>query len=257
MYTEHLEQRHKTGIMRLTGGNKGLLYANERQVEVEVPASEDGGEATARLMWAYDVYEIDDARQPGRAKCEAIEAEHPFGDEQKIVRKALARVLRKLGDYDGDDYAEFRAYNEFAEAIATGVIRGAETAQDPTEDELLEKAKTAKMAEIDRYNSSANVNAFTVTGSPMWLDFDLRARLKNSIDAADAEGRETLTKNYGGDDFTYPIAVWRQMFATVENYAGDCQNVTEAHKAAVQAMTTVSEVESFDVTVGYPPNPVF
>lgn len=256
MYTVELENRHKTGIVRLTGGNAGLLYCNERQVEVEV-SPEEGGEAVVKPMWAYDVYEVDDARYPGKAKSEAIGNEHPFGDEQKIVRKALARVLKKLGDYDTDDFEEFKQYNEFAEAIGTGTIRGSEDASDPTEEELLAKAKTAKIAEIDKYNSSANVNAFTVNGIPMWLDFDLRSRLKNSIDAAEAEGRTELTKNYGGMTFTYTIALWRQMFTVVENYAGDCQNVSEAHKAAVNAMTDIAEIEAFDVTTGYPQNPAF
>ena len=256
MYTVELEKRHKTGIVRLTGSNAGLLYCNERQVEREIPA-EDDGEAVKKGLWAYDVYEIDDARFPGKAKCSAIENEHPDGDEVKILRKALAKVLKKLGDYDTDDFAEFKRYNEFADAIDTGTIRGSEDAGDPTEEELLEKAKAAKIAEIDRFNSSANVNAFTVNGSPMWLDFDMRSRLKNSIDAADAKGHETLTKVYEGIPYTYPIVVWRQMFTDVEDYAGNCQNITEQHKAAVQAMTSIAEVEAFDVTAGYPPNPAF
>lgn len=256
MYTEQFDNRHKIGIVRLSGSNAGLLYCNERQVMVEVPA-EEGGEPQVKPMWEYDVYEIEDARNPGKAKSEAIGNEHPFGDEQKIVRKALAKVLKKLGDYDTDDFAEFKRYNEFAEAIGTDTVKGSVVAPDPTEEELLEKAKTAKIAEIDKYNSSANVNAFTVNGIPMWLDFDLRSRLKNSIDAAEAEGRTELTKNYGGMTFTYTIALWRQMFTVVENYAGDCQNVSEAHKAAVSAMADIAEVEAFDVTTGYPSNPAF
>jgi len=256
MHTERFDLRHKTGIVRLTGSNRGLLYANERQVTAEVPA-EDGGEPLLKTVWEYDVYDVDDARQPGKAKCDAIETEHPFGDETKILRKTLAKVLRKLGEYDGSDYDEFRAYDQFCEAITAQQISGSVVAPEPTEEELLDSAKAAKIAEIDRYNSSANVNAFTVNGNPMWLDFDLRSRLKNSIDAAEAEGRTELTKQYGGMTFTYPIALWRQMFTAVENYAGDCQNVTEEHKAAVLAMATVESVEAFDVTVGYPSNPAF
>ena len=257
MYKEQFEERHKTGVVRLTGSNAGLLFCNERHVEVEFPAAEEGGETTVKQMWEYDVYEVDDARNPGKTKCEAIESEHPFGDETKILRKTLAKVLMKLGDYETEDFADFKRYNEFAESIGTSMVKGSVIAQDPTEEELLAKAKSAKIAEIDKYNSSANVNAFTVNGVPMWLDFDLRSRLKNSIDAAEAEGRTELTKNYGGMTFTYSIVLWRQMFAVVENYAGDCQNVSEAHKTAVMAMTTVADVEAFDATAGYPSNPTF
>ena len=45
MYEEKFDERHKTGLVRLTGGNRGLLYCNERQVEVEVPSEEEGGES--------------------------------------------------------------------------------------------------------------------------------------------------------------------------------------------------------------------
>ena len=256
MHTERSDLRHKTGIVRLTGGNRGLLYANERQATVEEPA-EDGGEPLSRTVWEYDVYDVDDARQPGKAKCEAIETEHPFGNETKILRKTLAKVLRKLGEYDGSDYDEFRAYDQFCEAITAQQISGSVVAPEPTEEELLDSAKAAKIAEIDRYNSSANVNAFTVNGNPMWLDFDLRSRLKNSIDAAEAEGRQDLTKKYGGMTFTYSVEMWRMMFTIVENYAGDCQNITEQHKSEVMALTTVAQVEAYDVTLGYPENPSF
>ena len=32
-------------------------------------------------------------------------------------RKTLAKVLKASGQYDSEDYAEFKAYNEFAEGI--------------------------------------------------------------------------------------------------------------------------------------------
>jgi len=47
------------------------------------------------------------------------------------------------------------------------------------------------------------------------------------------------------------------MFTIVENYAGDCQNITEQHKSEVMALTTVAQVEAYDVTLGYPENPSF
>ena len=257
MYEVMFDERHKLGLERLTGGNRGIVYANERKVMVDIPAEEDGGEAVQVEKWAYDAYEVDDARSSSLAKNSVIGEEHPAGDEQKILRKTLAKVLRKLGEYDTEDNAEFKQYDQFAEALEVGHITGSVVADEPTEEELLAKAKTEKVSQIDSYNSSANVNAFTVNGIPMWLDFDLRARLKNSIDAAEANGKETLTKVYGGHTFTYPILAWRQMFTVVEDYAGDCQNISEQHKADVEAMTTLEEVEAFDITVGYPPHPAF
>jgi hypothetical protein len=42
------------------------------------------------------------------------------------------------------------------------------------------------------------------------------------------------------------------MLVALEVYAGDALNVTEAHKAAVNALETIEEVDNFDITVGYP-----
>ena len=66
-----------------------------------------------------------------------------------------------------------------------------------------------------------------------------------------------MTKYFGGVPFTYPVEVWQQMINAVEAYAGECQTVTEAHKAAVQSLTTISEVEAFDITLDYPPKLAF
>lgn len=123
---------------------------------------------------------------------------------------------------------------------------------EPTEEELLERAKAVKLGEIAEYDVSANVNAFTVNGQPMWLGFEQRSRLKASVEAAVSAGQQTMEKWFGGIRFVYPVEVWQQMITAVENYAGQCLNITDAHKSAVEALTTVADVEAFDITVGYP-----
>lgn len=42
------------------------------------------------------------------------------------------------------------------------------------------------------------------------------------------------------------------MLVALEVYAGDALNVTESHKAAVNALETIEEVDNFDITTGYP-----
>lgn len=248
MYEVTFDERHKTGLERLTGGNRGIVFANERKVLAEIP-SEDGGDSVQVEKWAYDAYEVEDARSAASAKNSVIGEQHPMGDEQKILRKTLARVLKVLGDYDGEDNAEFKAYNEFVEALEVKPITGSVNAEEPTEEELLKAAKAKKIDEIAEFDASANVNAFTVNGIPMWLNFDQRSRLRASIEACN---EETMTKYFGGVAFTYPVALWQQMLSAVELYADTCQTVTEAHKAEVMSKRKVSTVEAFDVTVGYP-----
>ena len=111
MRQERFLEPHKQGLERLTGDNTGLVYCNER---TEVETDEEGNEKTE---YVYDVYEVSDARDPHKVKNEVIEDIHPFGDETKILRKTLAKVLKAQGVYDAPEYAEFKAYNEFAESV--------------------------------------------------------------------------------------------------------------------------------------------
>ena len=112
MYEERFTEPHKQGLERLTGSNRGLFYCNERTEKVTEP--ETGEE---RTEWVYDVYEVADARNPRSVKNDVITGEHPFGDETKILRKTLAKVLKENGLYDGGEFKEFKAYNEFCEGV--------------------------------------------------------------------------------------------------------------------------------------------
>ncbi len=111
MRQERFSEPHKQGLEKLTGDNSGLVYCNER---TEVVTDEQGNEKTEYI---YDVYEVSDARDPHKVKNEVIGSEHPFGDETKILRKTLAKVLKASDQYDSEDYAEFKHYNEFCEAV--------------------------------------------------------------------------------------------------------------------------------------------
>ena len=122
----------------------------------------------------------------------------------------------------------------------------------PTPEELLERAKNGKLSQIDAYNDSPEVNTFTIGGNEMWLSVTERQQIATQISANEAMGRETMTKWYNGIEFTYPLAQWKQMLVVLEVYAGDALNVTEAHKSAVKALTTIEEIEDFDITAGYP-----
>ena len=121
----------------------------------------------------------------------------------------------------------------------------------PTPEELLARAKANKIAELEAYNKSDAVDSFTINGKVMWLDHDLRQQLRISLDALSQAGRETVTKWFDGVEYTYPIDVWYYMLGLVEVYASDALNVTESHKAAINALESIGEVEAYQFT-GYP-----
>ena len=121
----------------------------------------------------------------------------------------------------------------------------------PTPEELLARAKSAKIDELEAYDASEEVNSFSVDGKTMWLDAQTRQQLRISLDAMQQAGRENVTKWFDGVEYTYPIDVWYYMLGLVEVYASDALNVTETHKAAINALESIEDVEAYQFT-GYP-----
>lgn len=114
----------------------------------------------------------------------------------------------------------------------------------------IEKAK--KIMQIEEYDASPSVEQFTINGIPMWLGHELRQQIRTSADAYLALGNDTMTKVFNGQEFTFPISTWIQMLNALEVYAAEALNTTERHKAAVEALTTVEEVQQYDFTTNYP-----
>ena len=110
MRTERFSEPHKQGLERLTGDNSGLVYCNERTEQV---TDENGA---VKTEYVYDVYEVSDARDPHKVKNDVIEGMHPSGDELKILRKTIRKMLTDA-KYNSEQFAEFKAYNEFAESL--------------------------------------------------------------------------------------------------------------------------------------------
>ena len=154
--------------------------------------------------------------------------------------------------------------NSITKNISNGVFSGIPSEQrlaewgfeewvepTPTPEELLARAKANKIAELEAYDDS-EVNSFSVNGKDMWLDHDLRQQLRISLDALSQAGRETVTKWFDGLEYTYPIDVWYYMLGLVEVYASDALNVTESHKAAINALDDIEDVEAYDFHQNYP-----
>lgn len=122
----------------------------------------------------------------------------------------------------------------------------------PTPPRTLEDAKYEMIHTIDEYDSSEAVNSFTLGNQIMWLTVEERQQIATQISANEAAGRESMTRWFMGQSFTFTLALWKQMLVAIEVYAGDALNVTEAHKAAVMALETIEEVDAFDYEDGYP-----
>ena len=128
---------------------------------------------------------------------------------------------------------------------------------EPSESELLAQAIENKLTEIDNYDKSASVNSFKIGNKNLWLDAALRQQLRTSIEAYKAMGKETASKWFDGVEYTFPVDTWLQMLNALEVYAAEALNATESHKVAVKELTTIQEVEEYDITADYPEKLVF
>ena len=126
----------------------------------------------------------------------------------------------------------------------------------PTPQQLLERAKSSKISDIQAYDSSEEVNSFIInfndTSINAWITPDKRADYKNSLDSAELLGMEEVHPVFNGIEITLPVDVAKMDLAKIQIYANQCYNVTEQHKAAVNSLTTIKEVEDYDYKAGYP-----
>lgn len=120
----------------------------------------------------------------------------------------------------------------------------------------LAMAKKVKTDALLAYDSSDAVNSFDVIirGETMslWINKETRADYRSSIEAAELLGRTEVNPVFGGQEVTMDIQMAKMALAQVQLYANQCYGVTERHKAAIEKMQSVQEVEEYDFTTGYP-----
>ena len=121
-----------------------------------------------------------------------------------------------------------------------------------SEDDVLQRAKAAVLADIEAYDTSSAVNGFMLNGQRVWLDKATRVGLMNSTQIAKAMGKKTTTLWFGGMQIEVDCDKAIGLLSALEMYALECFNVTAAHKDAVEKLQTVEEVKAYDYTKGYP-----
>lgn len=121
-----------------------------------------------------------------------------------------------------------------------------------TEDEVIAELKKLKNDEITKYDTSSNVNAFSLNGVDVWLDRDTRVSLMNSTKIAKDMAQENTILWLGTVKITVKCDQAIQLLSALEMYALSCFNKTAEHRKNVEALTTINDIVSYDYTVGYP-----
>ena len=131
----------------------------------------------------------------------------------------------------------------------------------PTPTELLERAKANKIAELEAYDDSNAVNSFdiVVDGKTIsaWIEPDKRSNYRGSLEDCELLEVTNIEVPIAGMLIPMTVADARVKLAQVQLYADRCTIVTEGHKYAINALTSIEEVEAYDFTTGYPEKLVF
>ena len=163
------------------------------------------------------------------------------GDEKKYRDQI---VILSIDPEDGEEYQTINPTEEMV--LADGWTKY--TVPEPTIDDI----RALKLREIIDYDKSPNVNTFYVGGIALWLSREERIVIKDRFQREKDAGKENTRLLYKGLVLELTPDMGIHLINMVSAYADQCFDVTEAHKSALNDLTTKEEIQSYDYTVGYP-----
>ena len=174
------------------------------------------------------------------------------------VKNGCVKVLAdkgfilKCGDtYTNEIYCAKDAELQGYEVVAYSEYLRAEN-KKKYDGKTLEEAKEMLLAEIDAYDTSSAVNGFMLNGLLVWLDKATRVGLMNSTTIERDLGQETTELWLGEHNLIIKCDLAIQLLQQLEVYALKCFNVTATHKKEVNSLSTIEEINSYDITKDYP-----
>jgi len=109
----------------------------------------------------------------------------------------------------------------------------------------------------EQYDSSEEVNGFTVGDKVMWLNKATRLGLINSLSIQKETGLTESIMWLGGTSVTVNIDTALAFLKALELYALECYNITQQHIGEIENLKTQEEIFNYDITSGYPARPSF
>lgn len=136
--------------------------------------------------------------------------------------------------------------------LADGWVEYVAPTQELSEEEKLQQVKDSKIAEINAYDVSDNVNSFTYKGQTMWLNREDRIVLKDRFTREKSENVVYTNLYYGGQAINITPDEGVALIDAISAYADKCFDNTQKNIGLVNSATTLLEVEAIDITAGYP-----
>ena len=170
---------------------------------------------------------------------------------EKVGNKMLVR-FDAVKDADMDAYSCVEGSVSASEYNEQEVRREYNAWKQKWAEKALVLAKKAKIAEIAAYDTSDKVNGFILNGQIVWLDKATRVGLMNSTTIERDLGQETTELWLGEHNLIIKCDLAIQLLQQLEVYALKCFNVTATHKKEVNNLSTIEEINSYDITKDYP-----
>lgn len=177
-------------------------------------------------------------------------------DGKTVIKKRQEIVIRRDGRVTYNPTEEMVLADGWVEYVPP-------TPPEPSAEELLERARVARLDDLRRHDESSEVNDCIIVyqGEEIhyWANKTERNDLKNAVRDCIAMGRDTyrLDLRDKGVSIALPCEALLQMLSALEIYAIDCYNRTTDHEFAIKSLTTKDEIEAYDFKVGYPEVPRF
>ena len=179
-----------------------------------------------------------------------------FVTVEKVGNKILIR-FDAVKDADMDAYSCVEGSVSASEYDEQEVRREYEAWKQKWTEKALSIAKKAKIAEITDYDISTSINSFLLNDKKRWLDVNLRRSLSYSTNILKENGEKTIDIWFDTECETMNMDNALYMMKELEVYAKQTNSVTHQHKAEVMALTSIKDVEAYDITKGYPEKLVF
>lgn len=230
-------------------GNGNYLYRWDiKEEEVQSDFMQEGSDEplVSEKRVQYSCCEATILGNPTYDKCVEAVIRDRYTAEQEM---ALVNKFNSYMNSVSTDGTGVDEYNDYLKYIfnAKMVVK-----RDLELEEALVIAKEKLFNKISEYDKSDEVNGFLLNGELFWLDRETRMSVSYSTSQEKALGNETTTIWLGGKSMVLPCEIVLGLLSQLEVYAKKCYNKTAEHKAAVDKLKTLEDVESYDYKSGYP-----
>lgn len=123
------------------------------------------------------------------------------------------------------------------------------------EEDMLSWMKVYLIQAITKYDKSKNVEDLTINGVHIWLDHNLRLKVRENLESCDKEGITETVLRIDGMEFPITVEIGWNMYYSLLSYARDTWNMTEIHKISVQKIETTEGMIDYEDNYpsAYPP----